>query len=228
MNIKIYSKDGKEKTGLKMPTAFSKKVSDQTVADYINYIRDNLRNPIANSKDRSEVSGGGKKPWRQKGTGHARVGSSRSPLWVHGGVTFGPTNDRNFVKNMSKKARLGARRSIFLHFIEDKRFMIIDEISLTNIKTKDAEGLIETLGLEGKISLFLSETETKLMRAFRNLPYIIINQKNNLDILNIISSNWILMSKNAFYEIFPIKEEKDDVNNIKVIKKSKPNEAEKE
>jgi len=201
--LQIYNSSGEKLKQLDLPAKFSISASSVTLSSYINYIRTAKRQVIASTKDRGAVSGGGKKPWRQKGTGRARVGSSRSPLWIHGGVTFGPTSERRFSDKMSKKSRDHSRQAIFNHFADSNRLIIINKIELDDIKTVSAEKLIENLKLEGKIALFLSQDEIKFARAFRNLSYLFLNSKNYPDMLNVISCDWIVFSKSAFYDFWP-------------------------
>lgn len=208
--IKVYNLAGVETGELTLSENFSKKVSDLTLAKYVNYIRAAQRQAIAHTKDRGDVSGGGKKPWKQKGTGHARVGSSRSPLWVHGGVTFGPTKDRNFKLSMTKKSRSLSRQTIFNHFFDQKQVKIIDKINLKSNKTKDADSLLSKLKVEGKIALFLGKSEFDLALSFRNLPYVFLNSKDNIDILNIVACDWLIFTHEAFTEIWPSKKESDE------------------
>lgn len=207
MKIPVYSQDGKEVKQMENIGA-NNKLSDQVLSEYINYIRSSIRNPIANSLDRGKVSGGGKKPWKQKGTGRARVGSSRSPLWTHGGVTFGPTSERNYNLKINKKVREAARKNILTRFIEAKKAKIIDKIILSDLKTSKAEKIISDLGMDGKISFFIGKTELELAQAFRNLPYVFLQSKDNIDMLNVISSDWILITLESYNELFTQKKDK--------------------
>lgn len=206
MKILVYSQNGKETKQIDN-IGIQNKLSDQVLVDYINYIRSSIRNPIANSLDRSKVSGGGKKPWRQKGTGHARAGSSRSPLWIHGGITFGPSSERNYRVKINKKVKESARKNILIKFIEAKKVKVVDKIVLDDFKTAKAEKIINDLGLDGKISFFVGKSEIKLAQAFRNLPYIFLQSKDNMDILNIISSDWILITEESLNELFTKKQD---------------------
>ena len=207
MKILVYSQNGKEIKQLNS-VKFDGKLSDQTLASYINYIRSSIRNHIANTLDRSEVSGGGKKPWRQKGTGRARVGSSRSPLWTHGGVTFGPVKGKSFKFKINKKVRELARKNILIRFLEADRAKVVDKIILSKFKTADAEKIVNDLEMTGKISFIIGKSELKLAQAFRNLPYIILHSKDNIDILNIISSDWILFTEESFNDYFVLDKDK--------------------
>ena len=209
MKAKVFSKTGELKSEMKLSSNFDVILDENKYSEYINYVRANMRNPIANTKDRSEVRGGGRKPWKQKGTGRARVGSSRSPIWIGGGVTFGPTNERNFKKRMNKKTRLNVINSIFGHFATQNKLFIFEDINVSAHKTKNAEKLIEKIGVEGKISLILGKEEKESIRAFKNLPYINIMSINFFDIPNLASSDYILITKTAYSEIIKsdVKEE---------------------
>lgn len=201
MKIAVYSQNGKEIKQIDN-IGFKNNLSDQVLSDYVNYIRSSIRNPIANSLDRSEVSGGGKKPWRQKGTGRARVGSNRSPLWTHGGVTFGPTNKKNYNIKINKKVRESVRKNILSAFIEAKKAKVVDKITLSDFKTAKAEKIISDLNMDGKISFFIGKSELKTAQSFRNLPYVLLHSKDNIDMLNVISSDWILFTEESFNELF--------------------------
>jgi large subunit ribosomal protein L4 len=210
MKLKLYTKTGPSEKEITLSPVFEESLNEKQIAEYINYVRNAMRKPIANTKDRSEVRGGGKKPWRQKGTGHARVGSSRSPLWVGGGVTFGPSNDQNFSTRLNKKFRSKARSSVFAHFAKNKRLLIIDTVEIKDAKTKSAEKLLAGLNLEGKISLFLAEAEAETKIAYRNLPYVSLMSKNDIDVITLVSCDYIVMTKNAYEEMFEGKVENVD------------------
>ena len=219
MKMQLYSQDGKKIKELNFKPNFEARASNNTLANYINYIRSSRRNPIADTLNRGQVSGGGKKPWRQKGTGRARVGSSRSPLWVHGGVTFGPTKDRNFSLKMNQKTRNLAKSTILNEFFKADKVKVVDKIEIKQLKTTEAEKIIENLELDGKISFFLASSELDLAQAFRNLPYVVLNSKDNADILNLISSNWLLLTEKSLKEIFSLETPslKSTKNETKVI-----------
>lgn len=202
MKLKLYTKTGPSEKEITLSPVFDESLNAQHLAEYINYIRNCQRSAIADAKDRSAVSGGGKKPWRQKGTGNARAGSNRSPLWVGGGVTFGPSRDQNFSTRLNKKFRAKARYSVFGFFAKNKRLLIIDSIDIKDAKTKEAEKLLVRLGLEGKISLFLARSEADSARAFRNLPYVAIMGKSDIDMISLTSSDFLVMTKQAYDEMF--------------------------
>lgn len=202
MNIKVLSKSKSSQAEKALPKQVVEASNTAIISEYINFVRAASRAPIANTKDRRDVSGGGKKPWRQKGTGRARHGSSRSPLWVGGGVTFGPTSDRTFWLNYPKKFKRYARYAIFNIFAQAKKISVCNELLDGISKTKDAEALLSAYNLEGKISIILSEQELADSLAYRNLPYVKLMSKNHQDIVHLASSDEIVFSGKGFEEYF--------------------------
>lgn len=213
MNIKVLSKSAKSEKTMAMPTEVLAAKNSKVISEYINFVRAASRMPIANTKDRSQVSGGGKKPWRQKGTGRARHGSSRSPLWVGGGVTFGPTNERNFWLNYPKSFKKYARNSILNIFAEDKKIIIIDDLTRGIDKTAKAEDLLSSYDLEGKLSIIFSEEELKQAIAYRNLPYVKMMARQNLDIVYLASSDYIVFTSAGFSQYFAKDKESNAASN---------------
>ncbi len=202
MKVQILSKSNEELEKASLPDAVIKADNNTVISEYINFVRSAMRAPIANTKDRSEVSGGGKKPWRQKGTGRARHGSSRSPIWIGGGVTFGPTNERNFWLNYPKKFRQYARFAIFNVFGKSNNIIVVKDLSKDISKTKDAENMLRSLEMEGKISIILSEAELSTALAFRNLSYVTLMSKTHQNITTLASSDKIVFSEAGFTEYF--------------------------
>jgi large subunit ribosomal protein L4 len=162
--------------------------------------RANARQVLAHTKDRSEVRGGGKKPWRQKGTGRARVGSSRSPIWRGGGVTFGPTNARNFGKDLNKKMRQQAMLMALSDKVASKQLVIVDKWELAEAKTKALNLLLTGLEkkvLGGKVKrswLIIHRQDGKLNLAARNLAYTKIINLDNINLLDILNLKYLLVS----------------------------------
>jgi len=213
MKIKVLTQNNEEKSEMTLSPFFSVKTLGTNITEYINYVRAARRQAIADALDRGEVSGGGKKPWKQKGTGRARVGSSRSPIWIGGGVTHGPKSNANYTQRKSKKFRAAARSAIMSFFAENKRLVVIDEIKLKDNKTKEVIAILEKLNLEGKIAIFISENEYELMLAMRNIPYLHIMSKNHIDTVNLISSDYLVMTVAAYNEVTGIEiKEQDEAN----------------
>lgn len=143
----------------------------------------NERQVLAHTKDRSEVRGGGKKPWRQKGTGRARVGSSRSPIWIGGGVTFGPTKDRNFKKDINKKMRQKAIFMVLSDKVENNSIAVIDKLEIKDFKTKDIDAMVKSLQKSALKTTEKKETtdkkdEKKAVKAPKTSALIITDKKD--------------------------------------------------
>ncbi|HBO99965.1 MAG: 50S ribosomal protein L4 [Candidatus Uhrbacteria bacterium GW2011_GWF2_41_16] len=158
----------------------------------------NARQVIAHTKGRSEVRGGGRKPWKQKGTGRARHGSTRSPIWVGGGVTFGPTNERNFHLKMNRQSRRKALAMSLTEKVQQNRLVAIDSLQLELAKTKNAIAILNKLPLAGKKTLVVVEPENRLFsRATRNLPHITPISAKSLNIVDVLAHEYVLASREA-------------------------------
>ena len=160
--------------------------NDAVLYDAITLAQSSRRQGTADTKTRSEVSGGGRKPWRQKGTGRARQGSTRAPHWYHGGVVFGP-HPRTYGKKMNRKERVLALKSALSLKAQNKELVVLDSIALETLKTKDVKKLVQDLELVGKILFVTSEDNENLYMATRNLGYayvILANEINAFDLVN--------------------------------------------
>lgn len=161
----------------------------------------NRRHVIAHAKGRAEVSGGGIKPWKQKGTGRARSGSNTSSIWVGGGVSHGPTKDRNFKKVLPKNIK---RKALFVALSDKAReglFVITESLQLKEGKTKEARELLKNIGIKQSCLVVLSKLDKNVILAMRNLPKISTIQAKDLNCLDIISSKYILTDKDGIEEI---------------------------
>lgn len=201
MKLQVLNQKGEKVKDITLSNIFDKEVSKEAIALYIDYLRNALRDPIANSKDRSDVSGGGKKPHKQKGTGRARQGSSRSPLWVGGGVTFGPTSERNFKKRINKNFKKNVILGILGNIIRDKKAIAIENLSLDAPKTKDAVNILSNIKAEGKITVLFDSNEKNAEQSFRNLAGVIIGNPGRIDIINLLSSNNLVITEEAIKKI---------------------------
>lgn len=162
----------------------------------IRKMESSLRQGTAKVKTRSEVSGGGRKPYRQKGTGNARQGSTRSVQFRHGGIIFGPT-PRSYNFKTNKKERVLAIKSALTHKYEDKELVVVDNLELDNLKTKNVVNLIDKLGLEGKV-LFVSSNESEnLYMATRNLGYADTVMISDLTILDIVNADTMVIDEGS-------------------------------
>lgn len=161
----------------------------------------NERQVLAHTKDRSEVRGGGKKPWKQKGTGRARAGSSRSPIWTGGGVTFGPTKDRNFSKKMNKKMKQKALMMTLSDKITQASLIIIDTLKMKEFKTKNFEAILKAFEKEvlpaNRRSLLVinDEKDEKARYSGRNLKGVTIINPENINVVDLLASRQVLMTE---------------------------------
>lgn len=160
----------------------------------VNVYLSNRRQDTAKTKDRSEVRGGGKKPWRQKGTGRARTGSNRSPIWVGGGTVFGPTGNQNHTISMNKKEHALALRSALSLKVAEKKFIVIDEEINIEAKTKAAIKLFKDLKAEGKIMLIVDDND-ELLLAVRNLGNVLPVRPNNVSVYDLLHVDYIVVEK---------------------------------
>jgi len=160
------------------------------------------RIPYAHAKDRSEVSGGGKKPWRQKGTGRARHGSIRSPIWKGGGVTHGPRKEKNYAKDINKKMRRKALLMVLSGKARDNEIVLLDDLKLEQPKTKLMAQIVEKLKNVkndlGKGALVaMAQKDENIMRATKNIPKFMTIGANNLNVVDLLNHKYILMTKEA-------------------------------
>ena len=161
----------------------------------------NRRQVIAHAKGRAEVSGGGIKPWKQKGTGRARSGSNTSSIWVGGGVSHGPTKDRNFKKILPKNIK---RKALFVALSDKARegmFVVAESLQLKEAKTKEARNLLKSVGIAQSCLVVLPKMEKNTILAMRNLPKISTIQAKDLNCLDVVSSKYLLTDKEGIEEI---------------------------
>lgn len=152
------------------------------------------------TKTRAEVSGGGRKPWKQKGTGHARSGSNRSPLWRGGGIIFGP-KPRDYSYTMPKKKVKAALRSILTSKHIDERISVIDSFDIKDGKTKEAEAVMKNFGFNRGVLFIVDEIDDKVFRAFRNLPYVNFLHVDGLNVYDIVNAHQIIILKSALTKL---------------------------
>ncbi len=209
MKVSVFTKSGEKKEDLTLSNIFGVEVSGKAATLYINYLRAALRFPVANTKNRGEVSGGGRKPYRQKGTGNARAGSSRSPLWVGGGVTFGPTNDQNFHKRINSREKRRVILGLISELIKDNKMIVLEGISEEIKKTKEAAQILSSVKAEGKVSVILSKENGTAYVSFRNIAGVKIMSPSKLDMIYLTSSDKVVVSKEALAQLESIFTPKD-------------------
>jgi len=170
--------------------------NDAVLYDAITLARNAMRQGTHETKTRSEVSGGGRKPWRQKGTGRARQGSIRAAQWYHGGIVFGPHN-RDYSKKMNRKERRLALKSALAYKAIDSELIIIDSFALTSGKTKEAKQIFDTLKVNKNILLVVSELDENIILATRNLDNVTLLQANEVNVLDIIAADSMIITEDA-------------------------------
>jgi large subunit ribosomal protein L4 len=201
MKIAIKNIEGKNQGELevKFPLVENGK-GTQAVHDAVVAYRAAQRSGTACTKNVGEVSGTNKKPWRQKGTGRARAGSFQSPLWVGGGVVFGP-RPRDFSKKISKKTRALALRKALSERLKAGDVVVVDDLKLTSPKTRDFAGLMSTLDLKGTTLIVSLETDKNLTLASRNLPGVALTTSDSLNTYDILRPDKLLFTKGAFEKV---------------------------
>jgi large subunit ribosomal protein L4 len=160
----------------------------------------NLRGGVSSTKTRGEVSGGGKKPWRQKGTGRARVGSIRSPLWRHGGIVFGP-HPRNFHYCLSARIRNQALLSALSEKSAKGNILVLDKIGLSSVKTRDMEKLLDNLKVEEKALMILTKYGKDIRLASRNISWLKLSLASGLNALEVAKVQKVIFVKDALSEL---------------------------
>jgi large subunit ribosomal protein L4 len=205
MEAKIYNQEAKETGKIALPESiFGLNWNADLVHQAMVSSMSNKRANTADTKDRSEVSGGGKKPWAQKGTGRARHGSRRSPIWVGGGVAHGPTNDRNYKKKINKKMKAKALFTVLSEKMRNGEIIFVDKIDISEMKTKKAQGIMQAFAKELKneriadgrkpyIHLATDVNDENIVKSFNNLPQVDTDEFRNLNLLQILNHKYVFI-----------------------------------
>jgi large subunit ribosomal protein L4 len=205
MESVVYDQKGKEVGKVTLPeTIFGVKWNADLVHQVVTSMMSSIRNPFAHTKNRGEVSGGGKKPWQQKGTGRARHGSSRSPIWRHGGVTHGPRNDKNFDRKVNKKMKAKALYAILTAKFKRGQILFVDSLNFKEPKTKIAKEIITSLSkvtgfndmaTRSKNALYIALSEKKIIveKSFSNFNTLEVGEIRNLSPLDLMKYKYILI-----------------------------------
>jgi len=197
MKVQVLDQSGNPVEEMNWPEeVLNYPVKDHLVYEtVVNYLA-NQRQGTASTKTKAEVSGGGRKPWRQKGTGRARTGSNRSPLWRHGGTTFGP-RPRDYGYELPKKARKNALKSALAAKLGDNLLLIINEINISQPKTKEAAAWLKNLKIDS--ALIVESRENKnLFQAVRNIPEVKAVDGEKLNIYDVLRYKWLVFSQKEF------------------------------
>ncbi len=203
MEAKIYNQKGVSTATISLPEkVFAAKWRSDLVHQVVEGMRSNKRAGTADSKDRGEVRGGGKKPWKQKGTGRARHGSTRSPIWVGGGVTHGPLAEKNYKRKISKSMRAQALFSVLSKKMKDGEILFVDSLAMSKISTKGAVEVVEKLAKvsswnikskKPKVLTTLFARNESAEKSFRNIPTLDIAFLKNLNPLDVLNHKYLLI-----------------------------------
>ena len=196
MKVSVFDKEGKEMVQTVLPKeVFGLEMNSDLVHQVAVAQSANRRQVIAHTKDRGNVRGGGKKPWRQKGTGRARHGSRRSPLWRGGGTTFGPTKERNFKEIISRKMRRKALFMVLSAKAKDNSLFVLDDLMVESPKTKLIAGILNKLPIKGSCLIILPKRDEKLERAAANLKNTGIIGAKDLNVMDLLSYKYAVLPK---------------------------------
>ena len=195
-NVSVYNMEGKEVGTIELSDAvFGVEINEHLVHLAAVQQLANNRQGTQKAKTRSEVSGGGRKPWRQKGTGHARQGSTRSPQWTHGGVVFAPV-PRDYSFKMNKKEKRLALKSVLTNAVNENKLVVLDELKFDGIKTKNMAGVLKALNLD-KALVVLNEKDDNVILSARNIPEVKTALTNTINVFDILKYNTVVLTKDA-------------------------------
>lgn len=206
METKIYNQTGKETGKTELPESiFGLPWNADLVHQVVVSMQSNTRTPIAHTKDRSEVSGGGKKPWRQKGTGRARHGSTRSPIWIGGGVAHGPRNEKSYAKKINKKMRAKALFVVLSEKLRDGEVLFVDKLEIGEMKAKKAKEMLVSLsGVDGfsgittkkknSVCITLMQKGENMEKSFQNFGNVNLSAIENMNLLDILNYKYLVIT----------------------------------
>lgn len=175
--------------------------NDVVLYDAIMLAQSNARQGTHSVKSRAEVSGGGRKPWRQKGTGRARQGSTRAPHWYHGGVAFGPQTEKNYTKKMNRKERRLALKSALSYKVLDNELIVLDALNLESNKTKEMKDILANLKVDRNILVVVDELDDNVVLATRNLNNVLLLSADEINTMDIVSANVLIATEGAIKSV---------------------------
>ena len=195
-NVSVYNMEGKEVGTIELNDAvFGVEVNEHLVHMAVVAQLANKRQGTQKAKTRSEVSGGGRKPWRQKGTGHARQGSTRAPQWTGGGVVFAPT-PRDYTIRLNKKEKRLALKSVLTNCVNENKFIVLDELKFDEIKTKKMQAVLDALNVS-KALIVLNENDANVVKSARNIATVQTALTNTINVYDILKYNTVVVTKDA-------------------------------
>ena len=199
-NVSVYNMEGKEVGTIELNDAvFGVEVNEHLVHMAVVAQLANKRQGTQKAKTRSEVSGGGRKPWRQKGTGHARQGSTRSPQWTGGGMVFAPT-PRDYTITLNKKEKRAALKSALTSRVNENKFVVVDELKFDEVKTKNFKAVMNNLKVS-KALVVLADNDQNTVLSARNIPEVKTSLVNTINVFDILKYNTVVATKAAVASI---------------------------
>ena len=202
MKIAVYNQQGKESGEMTLPKEiFEVPMNADLVHQVLISQNANKRQVSAHTKDRSDVRGGGRKPWRQKGTGRARVGSIRSPLWRGGGVTGGPTNEKVYEKTVPAKMRKKAMFMVLSEKVKNNLLVVLDELKMEKPKTKEMSVMISKLPAKVASRLVVNSEGKNIFMSARNIKKTGVTETRNLNVAELLNYKYVLITKDGIKEL---------------------------
>lgn len=202
MKTKVYNLDGKEAGEIELPERiFNVPVNEDLIHQVVIAQMANARVAIADTKDRGEVSGGGKKPWKQKGTGRARHGSSRSPIWKGGGVTFGPTSDRNYTKRVNKKMKAKALFMVLSEKLREEKILVLDHTKMEKPSTKEMLSYLSKLSIKTKALLALGKRDENILKSVGNITKISVIASDSINVVDLLKNDMFIINREGLKKI---------------------------
>lgn len=196
--INVYNKTGQiVKDIILNEKIFSIEQNEGLIHQVVTAQKANARFVLAHTKGKGEVRGGGKKPWKQKGTGRARHGSIRSPLWVGGGIIFGPKSDRNFSKGINKKMKTKALFMTLSDKFINNKLVIIDDFNLAEIKTKNIKELLTKLPVDRKVLIVIPKQNEQIWKSIRNIKNLKLLLADSLNVVDILNANSLIVAEDS-------------------------------
>ena len=203
MEMKLYNAQGQESGKIGLPALFETKVSRALLHEVVTGYLANQRSGTADTKSRGEVSGGGHKPWREKGTGNARAGSNRSPLWRKGGIIFGP-KPRSYYQRLPQQKRRLALDMALSAKVKDGNFIAVDTVTIDEPKTKKMAEVLKNLKVgNGTVLLVIDKNDPKVKRASQNIPGLVVTEAKNLNAYQVLWANKVVFTSAAVNQMQP-------------------------
>lgn len=200
--VALYNQQGAQVGEIVLnETIFGIEPHKQAMFDAVIMQRASMRQGTHKTKTRTEVRGGGRKPWKQKGTGRARQGSTRAPHWYHGGVAFGPQTEKNYTKKMNRKERRLALKSALSYKVLDNELIVLDSLNLETSKTKEMKDILANLKVDRNILIVVDELDDNVVLASRNLNNVLLLSADEINTMDVVSAHALIATEGAIKSV---------------------------